>query len=120
LARAWKPHWAEGATLQMELMIETPQSIFNQRGELHLLPLAEAAQGRCVGGISARTTTRPDAAITAAHQHMLHLACDFAKEAMQSSVRGHRIGFPMERRTFCPFLCITWKLALGHFFGRAD
>jgi len=57
--------------------------------------------------------------ITAAHQHMLHLACDFAKEAMQVAYAGTGFGFPMERRTFCPFLCITRKLALGH-FGRAD
>ena len=75
-------------TLQMELMIETPQSIFNQRGELHLLPLAEAAQGRCVGAHFGTYDYTAGRGITAAHQHMLHLACDFAKEAMQVAYVG--------------------------------
>jgi Malate synthase len=75
-------------TLQVELMIETPQSIFNQRGELNLLPLATAAQGRCVGAHFGTYDYTAGRGITAAHQHMLHLACDFAKEAMQVAYAG--------------------------------
>jgi len=75
-------------TLQLELMIETPQSIFNTRGELNLLPLAEAAQGRCVGAHFGTYDYTAGRGITAAHQHMLHLACDFAKEAMQVAYAG--------------------------------
>jgi len=75
-------------TLQVELMIETPQSIFNERGELNLLPLAAAAQGRCVGAHFGTYDYTAGRGITAAHQHMLHLACDFAKEAMQVAYAG--------------------------------
>ena len=38
----------EPGALRIELMIETPQSIFNERGEANLLPLVSAARGRCV------------------------------------------------------------------------
>jgi len=75
-------------TLQVELMIETPQSIFNQRGELNLLPLAAAAQGRCVGAHFGTYDYTAGRGITATHQHMLHFACDFAKEAMQVAYAG--------------------------------
>jgi citrate lyase beta subunit len=75
-------------TLQIELMIETPQSIFSARGELNLLPLAAAAQGRCVGAHFGTYDYTAGRGITAAHQHMMHLACDFAKEAMQVAYAG--------------------------------
>jgi len=75
-------------TLQIELMIETPQSIFNDRGELNLLRLAAAAQGRCVGAHFGTYDYTAGRGITAAYQHMLHLACDFAKEAMQVAYAG--------------------------------
>ncbi|HEX9345852.1 MAG TPA: hypothetical protein VF900_07985, partial [Candidatus Acidoferrum sp.] len=74
--------------LQVELMIETPQSIFNARGELNLLPLAAAAQGRCVGAHFGTYDYTAGRGITAAHQHMMHFACDFAKEAMQVAYAG--------------------------------
>jgi hypothetical protein len=69
-------------------MIETPQSIFNERGELNLLPLAAAAQGRCVGAHFGTYDYTAGRGITAAHQHMMHFACDFAKEAMQVAYAG--------------------------------
>jgi hypothetical protein len=78
-------------TLRVELMIETPQSIFNERGELNLLPLAAAAQGRCVGAHFGTYDYTAGRGITAAHQHMMHFACDFAKEAMQVAYAGTAI-----------------------------
>jgi len=74
--------------LQVELMIEMPQSIFSERGELNLLPLANAAQGRCVGAHFGTYDYTAGRGITAAHQHMLHPACDFAKESMQVAYAG--------------------------------
>lgn len=74
--------------LRVELMIETPQSIFNERGQVNLLALAAAAQGRCVAahfGIYDYTAGR---GITASYQHMTHLACDFAREVMQVALAG--------------------------------
>jgi hypothetical protein len=78
----------QAGTLQLELMIETPQSIFNQQGELNLLPLAAAAQGRCMGAHFGTYDYTAGRGITAAYQHMLHPACDFAREAMQVAYAG--------------------------------
>ena len=75
-------------TLRIELMIETTQSVINERGEANLLPLVDAARGRCVAahlGVYDYTAAR---GITAAHQHMLHPACDFAREVMQVALAG--------------------------------
>ena len=75
-------------TLQIELMIETTQSVINERGEANLLPLVDAAHGRCVAahlGVYDYTAAR---GITASHQQMLHPACDFAREVMQVALAG--------------------------------
>jgi hypothetical protein len=75
-------------TLGIELMIETTQSVINERGEANLLPLVDAGRGRCVAahfGVYDYTAAR---GITAAHQQMLHRACDFAREVMQVALAG--------------------------------
>ncbi len=74
--------------LRVELMIETPQSIFNERGHVNLLPLASALQGRCVAAHFGTYDYTAGRGITAAHQHMTHFACDFAREAMQVAYAG--------------------------------
>ena len=74
--------------LKVELMIETPQSIFNERGEVNLLPLANALDGRCAGAHFGTYDYTAGRGITAAHQHMMHLACDFAREVMQVALAG--------------------------------
>jgi len=74
--------------LKIELMIETPQSIFNQHGGVNLLPLADALDGRCVGAHFGTYDYTAGRGITAAHQHMMHLACDFAREVMQVAFAG--------------------------------
>ncbi|HEV3375620.1 MAG TPA: hypothetical protein VG051_07930 [Candidatus Acidoferrum sp.] len=75
-------------TLRFELMIETTQSIFNERGEVNLIPLVTAGRGRCIAahfGIYDYTAGRN---ITAAYQHMTHFASDFAREVMQVALAG--------------------------------
>jgi hypothetical protein len=75
-------------TLAIELMIETTQAVINDRGEANLLPLVDAARGRCAAahlGVYDYTAAR---GITAAHQHMRHPACDFAREVMQVALAG--------------------------------
>ncbi len=74
--------------LRVELMIETPQSILNSRGESNLLALVHSANGRCAGAHFGTYDYTAGRNITAAHQHMLHPACDFAKEMMQVSLAG--------------------------------
>ncbi|HEX8139433.1 MAG TPA: hypothetical protein VF544_17870 [Pyrinomonadaceae bacterium] len=70
-------------SLKMEMMIETTQSIINSRGESALPLLLEAARGRCVAAHFGTYDYTASCNITAAHQHMLHPACDFARHMMQ-------------------------------------
>ncbi len=71
-----------GSPVKMEMMVETPQSIL-------LLPkLVEAARGRCVAAHFGAYDYTASLGITAAHQHMLHPACDFARSTMQASLAG--------------------------------
>ncbi|MGA9592277.1 MAG: hypothetical protein WBS18_04220 [Candidatus Acidiferrales bacterium] len=74
--------------LRIELMIETTQSILNERGEVPLLALASAARGRCVAAHFGTYDYTAARGITAAHQHMTHPACDFARETMQVALAG--------------------------------
>ena len=78
---------AEGS-LKFEMMIETTQSIINHNGQLNLPLLLAAAEGRCVAAHFGTYDYTAGCNITAAHQHMLHPACDFAKHMMQVSFAG--------------------------------
>ncbi|MGI8996878.1 MAG: DUF6986 family protein [Pyrinomonadaceae bacterium] len=78
------PHGA----LKMEMMIETTQSIINARGESNLPILLEAARGRCVAAHFGTYDYTASCQLTAAHQHMLHPACDFARQMMQVAFGG--------------------------------
>ena len=75
-------------TLKMELMIETTQSIFNERGECSLSHLLAAAGGRCVAAHFGTYDYTAACGVTAAHQHMTHPACDFARHMMQVAFAG--------------------------------
>ncbi len=78
---------AEGS-LKFEMMIETTQSIINHNGQLNLPLLLTAGDGRCVAAHFGTYDYTAGCNITAAHQHMLHPACDFAKHMMQVSFAG--------------------------------
>lgn len=78
----------EPGALRFELMIETTQSIFNERGAVNLLPLVTAGHGRCVAAHFGTYDYTAGRNITAAHQHMTHSACDFAREVMQVALAG--------------------------------
>jgi len=75
-------------TLKIELMIETPQSIFTAQGTIALPSLVAAAGGRCVAahfGVYDYTASNN---ITAQFQSMVHPACDFARSVMKVSLAG--------------------------------
>jgi citrate lyase beta subunit len=74
--------------LHLELMIETPQSIINEDGAINLGRLVDAAQGRCVAAHFGTYDYTASCNITAAHQHMMHPACDFARQMMQVALAG--------------------------------
>ncbi len=70
-------------SLRIELMIETTQAIFNERGEVNLLPIVGAARGRCLSvhfGPYDYTASRN---IAASPNLLSHFASDFAREVMQ-------------------------------------
>jgi len=75
-------------SLKMEMMIETTQSIINSEGQIHLPLLLRAARGRCIAAHFGTYDYTASCSITAAHQHMMHPACDFAKNMMQVSFAG--------------------------------
>jgi citrate lyase beta subunit len=69
-------------TLRFEIMIEVAQAI------PQLQALYDACAGRCAGAHFGTYDYTASCGITAAHQHMLHPACDFARSAMQVAYAG--------------------------------
>jgi hypothetical protein len=69
-------------------MVETTQSIINDHGYDALHLLVAAAAGRCIGAHFGTYDYTAGCNITAAHQHMTHPACDFARHVMQVSLAG--------------------------------
>ncbi len=80
-----------GGSLKMEMMIETTQSIINSRGEINLPLMLDATRGRCLAAHFGTYDYTASCSITAAHQHMMHPVCDFAKHMMQVSFAGSGI-----------------------------
>jgi citrate lyase beta subunit len=75
-------------SLKMEMMIETTQAIINERGESNLPLMLDAARGRCIAAHFGTYDYTASCNITAAHQHMTHPACDFARNMMQVAFGG--------------------------------
>ncbi len=81
-------HGLQPQALRIELMVETPQSIFAPDGTIALPRLVSAGAGRVVGAHFGTYDYTASCDITAAHQHMLHPSCDFAKQVMQVALAG--------------------------------
>ncbi len=79
--------YAKGS-LRMEIMIETTQSIINQKGENTVPLLVAAAGGRCRSAVFGTYDYTASCNITAAYQSHTHPACDFARHVMQVSMAG--------------------------------
>jgi len=75
-------------TLRMELMVETTQSIFDDRGACSLPSLVAAGAGRISAAHFGTYDYTAACGITAAYQHMRHPACDFARHVMQVALAG--------------------------------
>jgi len=78
----------QSGTLRLEPMIETPQAIINQHGEIALQSLVEAAEGRCQSVHFGVYDYTASCGITAAYQTMGHPSCDFARQMMLVSLAG--------------------------------
>ena len=83
-------YWREMAngSLRFELMIETTQSVFAADGTVALPHLIALGGGRIVAAHFGTYDYTAACSITAAHQHMRHPACDFAKHVMQVALAG--------------------------------
>ncbi len=75
-------------TLKFEVMIETPQSVFAADGTVALPRFVAESRGRIVAAHFGTYDYTASCGITAAHQHMLHPVCDFAKHVMQVALAG--------------------------------
>jgi citrate lyase beta subunit len=84
-------HGLAAGALKLELMVETPQSLFDAQGRLALPGLVAAAAGRCVAAHLGVYDYTAALNITAAHQSMLHPACDFARQVTQAALAGTEI-----------------------------
>ena len=78
----------DAGTLKFEIMIETTQAIINAGGESNLPGMLDAARGRCIAAHFGTYDYTASCNITAAHQHMTHPACDFARNMMQVAFGG--------------------------------
>lgn len=78
----------ELGTLKIEIMIETTQSLFNQKGEANLLNLVKAAKGRCRGAHFGTYDYTASCDITAKYQIMDHDSCNFARHMMKVCLGG--------------------------------
>jgi hypothetical protein len=78
----------ERGALRFELMIETPQSIMNERGESNLPRFLDASAGRCAAAHFGTYDYTASCSITAAYQTMTNPVCDFAKHMLQVAFAG--------------------------------
>ena len=82
--------FADG-TLRFEMMVETPQIVLDSTGRSLLPRVLDASDGRLRGAHFGTYDYTAGINITAAQQHMQHLACDFAKQFMQVAFAGTNV-----------------------------
>jgi citrate lyase beta subunit len=78
----------EPGALQLEIMVETTQSLLDPAGRSMLPRLLDSAGGRLAGAHFGTYDYTASCDITAAHQQMRHPACDFAKHLMKVAFAG--------------------------------
>jgi citrate lyase beta subunit len=83
-------YWRDltGGSLRFELMVETTQSIVASDGTVALPRFIAEGGGRVVAAHFGTYDYTAACGITAAHQHMVHPACDFARHVMQVALAG--------------------------------
>ena len=83
LAEFEKRNTLENAQIKIEIMIETPQSIVNNKGEIALRGLVEAGKGRVNSAHFGAFDYTASFGISGVYQHLRHEACNFARQMMQ-------------------------------------
>jgi citrate lyase beta subunit len=105
--------------LRFELMVETTQSIFAMDGTVALHRLIAEGGGRIVAAHFGTYDYTAACSITAAHQHMRHPVCDFAKQVMQVALAGTGIWLSDGATNIMPIgtrevVHRAWRLHAGH------
>ncbi len=107
-------------SLSIELMIETTQSIIGPDGRSPMRDFVAATGGRCTGAHFGTYDYTAGCNITAAHQHMMHPACDFAKHVMQVTLAGTGVNLSDGATNVMPVgktrgdVWRAWKLHFAH------
>ena len=106
-------------TLRFELMVETTQSIVAPDGSVALPRLIAEGGGRIVAAHFGTYDYTAACGITAAHQHMLHPVCDFAKHVMQVTLAGTGVWLSDGATNVMPIgsrevVHRAWRLHFGH------
>ncbi|MFY2559648.1 DUF6986 family protein [Corallococcus terminator] len=81
-------HGLTRGALGLELMVETPQALFDREGKLHLPALVAAGAGRCSAVHLGLYDYTAALSVSAHVQNMLHPACDFLRDLVQVSLAG--------------------------------
>ncbi len=76
----------ENGAIRIEIMIETPQAIVSETGEIALRSLVEAGRGRVNSAHFGAFDYTASFGISGIHQHLQHDACVFARQMMQISL----------------------------------
>lgn len=77
-----------GLPLRFEIQVETTRSVVDPEGRLALPRFIEAGRGRVSGLHFGTYDYTAGCGLGAAHQHLAHGACDFARHVMQVSAAG--------------------------------
>lgn len=88
--------------IPIELMVETPQSIFDWNGAVALPALVTAGRGRVRGAHFGTYDYTAGVSITARWQMPQHPACDFARHVMQVSLAGTGVSLSDGATTVMP------------------
>jgi len=114
-------YWRElpAGLLRFELMVETTQSIVSPDGTVALPRLIVEGNGRIVAAHFGTYDYTAACGITAAHQHMLHPVCDFAKHVMQVALAGTGIWMSDGATNIMPVgsresVHRAWRIHAGH------
>ncbi|NUT48815.1 MAG: aldolase, partial [Saccharothrix sp.] len=77
-----------GLPLRFEIQVETTRSVVDPGGRLAIPRFIEAGRGRVAGLHFGTYDYTAGCGLSAAHQHLAHGACDFARHVMQVSAAG--------------------------------
>jgi hypothetical protein len=109
----------EPGSLRCEIMIEQPQAVIDAAGQVAVPSLVAASRGRCVAAHLGTYDYTASCGIAAAHQHMAHPACDFAKHMMQVSLAGTGVWLSDGATNVMPVgdtqsVHAAWRLQVAH------